>query len=68
MPKSFIQEVEEVMNSLEAEGLIRRNGEFHQTPNGLLQPVYDLTPLGRRLCESGQLDKYLSPSPDDPVC
>jgi hypothetical protein len=67
MPKSHVQEVEETLELLEVEGLVRRNGEFRRAPNGLLQPVYDLTPLGRRLCESGQLDKYFSTSLDGPV-
>ncbi len=68
MPKSFMQEVEEVLESLEAEGLVRRNGEFCQERNGLVQPVYVLTPLAMRLFESGQLKKYISLSPDDPAC
>ena len=63
-----VKEIEEGLEFLEAQGLVRRNGEFRRASSGFLQPVYALTPLGIRLRESGEFEKYLSVRPDDPVC
>jgi hypothetical protein len=56
-PKIFI---DEVLDSLERKGLVEKSGEFRTAPNGEVQPVWVITPLGELLSETGQLDNYLS--------
>jgi hypothetical protein len=65
--KRDTEEVEEVIQYLEARGLLEKNGKFRAARNGELQPVYVSTPLGKWLNETGQLQKYLSASQDDPA-
>jgi len=52
--------VDEVLDSLECKGLVEKSGIFRTAPNGEVQPVWRLTPLGKWLRETGQLDNYLS--------
>jgi hypothetical protein len=51
---------DEVLDSLEHKGLVEKNGEFRTARNGKVEPVWAITPLGKWLIESGQLDNYLS--------
>ncbi len=57
IPKTF---ADEVLDSLESKGLVEKNGKFRTAPNGEVQPVWVITPLGKWLTETGQLDNYLS--------
>jgi len=43
-----------------ARGLVEKNGEFRTARNGKVQPVWAITPLGKWLIETGQLDSYLA--------
>jgi hypothetical protein len=43
------EEVQPVLDSMEARGMIRKTGEFRQNRVGVLEPLYDLTKLGRLL-------------------
>jgi hypothetical protein len=51
---------DEVFDSLERKGLAEKNGEFRTARNGNVQPVWAITPLGKWLIESCQLDNYLA--------
>jgi hypothetical protein len=59
-------DIKEVIEELEAEGFLQKTGKFKQARNGELQPEYEVTPFGKWLSGTGQLDKYLSASVDDP--
>jgi hypothetical protein len=39
---------------------VEKNGEFRTARNGKVQPVWAITPLGKWLIETGQLDSYLA--------
>ena len=52
--------VDEVLDSLERQGLLEKNGEFRMARNGEVQPVWVMTQLGKWLNETGQLDNYLA--------
>ena len=52
--------ITEVLNSLECKGIVEKNGEFRTASNGEIQPIWVMTPLGKRLSEVGLLDNYLS--------
>jgi hypothetical protein len=56
-PKSL---ADEVLDSLECKGLVEKSGISRTAPNGEVQPVWRLTPLGKWLSETGQLDNYLA--------
>jgi hypothetical protein len=59
--------VEEAIEVLEAKGLVRKNGKVSLAQNGEVQPVYVFTPLGKWLSKTGQLDRYLWASENDPA-
>jgi hypothetical protein len=52
--------MDEVLDSLELKGIVEKNGEFRTAPNGEVQPIWVMTPLGKRLSEANLLDNYLS--------
>jgi hypothetical protein len=51
-------EIQEAIDSLEEQGLLRKTGDFRRGMNGDLQPVYVATPVAKWLEQTGLIDEF----------